>query len=301
MQCYRSANFNGLLASWHQMVKDGATIDDMSLETSRLCKNFLFITLKPQATEFKLYRARKCLSKDYFKLISELNYPQSQIVTKLGRANQVGKPVLYVSQDARTALYECSPQIGDFIAILEYKTKPGRSLNLQHVGFYGNQTIDPSIQKTIGSISARLRSLGYDDRGVSNTNLVHRLLGEEFTRLITPGNENEYAISAAIANFLLRYPECDGLMYPSIRLPCDFNIALKTKAADHLIRPSATYGLEIVGVSLPDIEFRYWCGATSISADGEINWLHGPTLPPLAWNSAGTAALQGPFAPPSAT
>ena len=124
--------------------------------------------------------------------------------------------------------------------------------------------------------------------------MIHKLLGEEFLRDVSSGNEQEYAVSVAIAEFLLSYEGADGLMFPSKRSPYDYNIVVKPEVADKNLHVSRVYGLQARNTSMTDIEFHYRKASSAIQSNGKIEWHAGTTLPDLDWNSAGHDALQVP-------
>ncbi len=185
---------------------------------------------------------------------------------------------------------------GQHLVVADVGIRDGQSLNLQHVGVLNNLAsgnLGEIARNEIGDLQKR----GYTANGITNVRMIHRLLGEEFMRDITLGNEHEYAVSVAIAEFLLSYKDADGLIFPSKRSPNDYNMAIKPGSADTKLFIKQAYGLEVTGVAGSKVEFRYMKASEDISTSGAITWHSGPKLPPLDWNSAGYSGLQGPFPP----
>jgi hypothetical protein len=65
------------------------------------------------------YRARVNTSSKPFQNVSELWYPPSSAVTKLGRLNKIGEPVFYASNKANVAAIETRPNEGDTVTIMK--------------------------------------------------------------------------------------------------------------------------------------------------------------------------------------
>lgn len=287
------AEVTSRITTWLERAKSGASVEELMPDVTQLCHSIPFETLRITRNT-KFFRARTAAADTYFQNATDLWYPPAAAVRTLGRANQVGAPMLYVAQDGRTAIFESSPSRDQHIAIAEIGLNDGMSLNLQHVGVFNNLS-SGNLSEVASLYSQRLAAHGYTENGINNVAMIHRLLGEEFMRDVAPGNEHEYSVSVAIANFYLSYDDADGLMFPSKRSPNDYNIVFKSASADAKLFVKRIYGVQAIETSSTEVAFRYWKASTDITDDGEIIWGPGPELPPLDWNSAGYPALQGPF------
>lgn len=208
------------------------------------------------------------------------------MITKLGRANEIGSSILYTSQDPRTALFESSLSPGQHVVVSEIALKENEKINLQHIGIY-EELLNPRIQKLRQQRDEDLLSQGFNQNGIHNILLIHRLLAEEFMRNVLAGNENEYSVSVAISKFLLSYEECDGLIYPSKKSKNDYNIALKPSSADKKLRIKRCYGLQIGDSNNETISFLHIKSAENIDFTGNITWSDSD-MHPLDWPSTKT-------------
>lgn len=281
------------VSQWRKLAKARTSIKHLSVKVGSLCKHVPFQTIKT-LDQSKYFRGREARDANYFSNVSELWYPPAQSIKRLGRANQKKSPMLYVSQDGRTALFELGLGVGAHVAIAEISTKNANSLHLQVVGIF-NDLLKTNLGALEDTQPESFRELGCDDNGIANMKTIHRLIGEEFMREVSPNSTKDYAVSVAVANFLLSYDPADGLVYPSKRSPNDYNVVIKPQRADLKLFVKRVYGLKVEGAENGQVKFRYVKASDAISSDGEINWNEGPDLPTLDWNSAGFPALQGPF------
>ncbi len=272
---------------WYQAAHAGTSVDELVTNVRELCKDCFFQTLKVSRDVF--FRARQYSPSQSLRSKCDLWHPPSHAITSLGRANRIASPMLYLAQDGRTALFESRLLPGERVGVAEITIQRNCVLNLQHVG-----AID-QFSAFDKKLAAALSGFGFTKLGINNINLIHRLLGEEFMRDVTPGNEQDYAITVAIAEFLLSYPDSDGLVFPSKKSPNDFNIALKPDAAEKKLSLTKCVDLEITDSTSQDITFRYINASREIQDDGTISWLDQSELPELGWKSATTGVLLGPF------
>jgi len=272
---------------WYQAAHAGTSVDELLVSIRTLCAGCFFQTVKVSREVF--FRARRCAPSQYFESTADLWYPPPHAVTAFGRANRATSPMLYLAQDGRTALFESRLSPGEHVVVAEITIRKDCSLNLQYVGAIKKfAAIDASHAVT-------LKGQGFDANGVSNVELIHRFLGEEFMREVAPGNEQDYAVSVAIAEFFLSYPESDGLVFPSKKSPNDFNVVFKPDAADRKLVITKCVGLEIADSTPRDIGFRYRNASKELRNDGTIVWHNEANLPELGWKSGATGVLRGPF------
>ena len=90
----------------------------------------LNVTLGRGSTFF--WRGRKCTPEGY-ELQSDLWHPPAHI-TKPGRLNKAGAPVLYLSTNEETALAEVRAENGDYVHLIAYKLYPGKTLTINCIG-----------------------------------------------------------------------------------------------------------------------------------------------------------------------
>lgn len=287
------AQINKNFTRWFDLVAAGASVDELIPEIWNLCNRVVFQTLK-FSDDINFFRARASVNSEYCTNVQQLWYPPVEAVQKLGRANNVNSPVLYLAQDGRTALFEGQHTDGQHVTVAEIRLKTGMHLNLQHVGVV--ETLTDNFSSVENNQIKRLRKLGFTNIGINNLQLIHRLLAEEFMRDVELGYEHGYVVSVAIAQFFFTYTAADGLLFPSKRSRNDFNIAIKPSSADQKLYVKRAYGVEVVDTAaIGTIGFRYHDASTAIDDDGKIEWTSGHELPPLDWYSANNSALSGPF------
>ena len=104
--------------------------------------------------------------------------------------------------------------------------------------------------------------------------MIRKFLADEFTKIVSVGDEHEYRLSARIAHNLMS-GDSDGIVYASIATPWSgVNVALRTQSLDRLFTACACMEVEIVQQFDDDrgFETRKVRGATEISPDGRILW-----------------------------
>lgn len=145
--------------------------------------------------------------------------PPSHVISVQGRLNALGQSVLYCCPgDPELAIDEARARDHKHVAVMVYKAS--RQISVATLGDYQNS------------------GLPKDDR----SKLFYSFLDEEFSRVISPGQEGRYSITRAIADTYFNYPEQDAWHYRSVQSPEKFNVAfLPGKSRD---------ALELVGVMI---------------------------------------------------
>jgi hypothetical protein len=263
-------------------------IDTLRDELFAYVKGCPFWTIS--RSDLTLYRAQRFPNVKYCSNTSRLSYPPADCVKFLGRANREHSPILYVAQDGRTAIFESRFKPCEYFAIAEFKLRDEQHLNLQHVGLFG------AASKALRDLAMNIpkgfdSQLGLNATGVESVKVIHQLMGNEFMRDVPLGYESEYACSVVIAEFLLTYPEADGLIYPSKRSPNDFNIAIKPASADKKLYIDQVHGFQAIELMQNEVLFQHWAASKDIDAFGHIEWISGDTLPAPSWAGVGFATI----------
>lgn len=259
-----------------------ASVADYRAIFDRIANGHIFATITP--CDGLWYRVRPNLGHVHFSTIKELWYPPVERV-RLGRANEPGKPVLYLANSGAVALREATFASEAWLSVLTCKVASRATLKLQEIGLREHVRYEnlPSIYEEIERRIANAHTTGYGDP--LNQRVVRRYFAEEFTREIAQDSEHAYKPSAAISTLLMSWGDCDGIAYPAIKsAKHDINIALKPEAAD---RKLEVVGIDVVqALRLPDGEIAVTRLATSsqIAADGTISYrnAHGSTAS-LPW------------------
>ena len=162
-----------------------------------------------------LYRVRK-LEKEFQnkpEIFQDIWHPKAEWVTKMGRANLVGEPMLYCSTDQVTPLHECGIVEGDCYAIIQYKVKQGTELVSYCVG--NDQAVE-----------------GLNETGLINHKIITDFIVSEFTKPVGVGTEYLYKVSNVICSNFLDMPYCDAYVYPSVaNYKRGWNVAIKPQSA----------------------------------------------------------------------
>ena len=144
--------------------------------------------------------------------VADCWYPPPSI-TKIGRVNMAGKPVLYTSPvNPIVAATEAGVMDGNPFVLLEFTaTKEVRLGWIAHLGDLPNGT--------------------YDKEETEKLEMIRDFLVEEFTREVGVGTEHLYMITNVIAEDYFNYPNSSGYCYPSVaRKEDSWNVAFY---ADH--------------------------------------------------------------------
>lgn len=257
-----------LIALARSLDSTTASVADYRTLFDRIAAGHIFVTIIPQGGFW--YRVRPNLGQTHFNATKDLWYPPADRV-RLGRANEPGKPVLYLANSGAVALRETSFASGAWLSVLTCRVAAHATLNLQEIGLrehVRNGTLSSTYEKIERSI-ANAHTHGYGDS--LNQPLARRYFAEEFTREISQDNEHAYKPTAAISALLMGWENCDGIAYPAIKsAKQDINIALKPAAADRKIE---IVSVDVVqALRLPDGEIAVTRLATSskIATDGTI-------------------------------
>lgn len=188
-----------------------AEISNRSLETL----NCMLVSSCNFASETFLFRIRKLENefRNRPEFFQDIWHPKAEWVTKMGRANLEGEPILYCSTDQVTPLYECGIVPGDCYAIIQYKVKPGKELIGYCVGSDGE--VD-----------------GLNQTGLINHKIITDFIVSEFTKPVGIGTEYLYKVSNVICRNFLDMPFCDAYVYPSVaNYKRGWNVAIKPQSA----------------------------------------------------------------------
>lgn len=260
--------------------RESCDIDDLRRRMGRLFDGYTCLTrVIDSGTAF---RARRNDTKPRFDHVSELWYPVSEHVKKLGRVNRIGQSTFYVSASHQTATLEMRPAVGDVITILRMKRKPRKvPLHVMEIGVAEKQSVH-GLPQTVRIVeNTPFGRMHVKERGVLEHNLAMRsFLAEEFTRIVSPGHEHEFKMTIAIGEFLLGSDRIDGLEYPSIAGDVNTwaggaNLVLKPDRADQLFEAEECWMIEVERKAPPPhagYVVRCTRKARAIDADGNIIW-----------------------------
>lgn len=157
-------------------------------------------------------------------LINELNFqqysdfwaPPKQFVTKIGRLNKIGEPLLYVSvSDITTPLYEIDIEEGKYFALIKYVAK--KDIKVMVIG---------------GEYDYNAMGI-YDDKVIQINEIYNNFFREEFSRKVREGQEYLYRISECIAKTYFDLPNVyqDAWCYVSVQDTHGYNACFRPDKA----------------------------------------------------------------------
>jgi hypothetical protein len=206
-------------------------------------------------------------------------YPCVSFIKKLGRANREQQPIFYFSVDPVIALHECKASEGDVFSVLKCKADAGSQIALVPIGIH--ELFKKHGKKLGGNfpeLAQRIIELFQnDEENLKKYELIDGFVRREFLKVVDPGNEHEFKLTVAIAEYLFEFEtdigRVDGIAYPSIASDWyNANIAFTPESFRHLYKAIGCKWQKIDGTK-PAIGFSVSeVVATRVTADGRIEW-----------------------------
>lgn len=231
-----------------------------------------------------IFRARKHeeSARDCFLQNLSNIYPDPQVITRLGRANRIGRPIYYFSSDDVTALRESRVEVGDVFTVIECETNSDYNNLLTPLGIHEMaHRLDIEIGGNLPDPNTRLRSLfGGDPACMHKHDLIDRFIKDEFLKIVPQGEEHLYKRTIAIAESAYAFATSmdkpiDGIAYPSIAsIDGSVNVAILPESFARLCRPIACNRVVISDTTLPrmGLGLSELTPAKRILEDGTIEW-----------------------------
>ena len=249
-------------------IERGPSVETIK-QLSPLILGYTTVTL--HLTFGTMFRARQIGNEPPPNNLSGLWHPPAQMITRIGRANLPGEPMLYCSDGELTAINEVRGTVGDRITILRLgMSDPNKS----------------PVVFALGEISHRFRTkrslLGFildqqeTMRRESDPNFQRSLLIDGFlARAFRAKGEASYPFTTAVAQIYLSASPADGIIYPTVLSDHGFNIAMKPSNAKRLLTVQNAYVIRLEAKT--GISFKAKCEMTSkvIRPDGSIVWSSG--------------------------
>jgi hypothetical protein len=249
-----------------------AKISDLEDELSDIMKGWATRPLLVEAKD--VFRVRPNSSSELFRTVGDLWYPPRERTLRLGRANDIGKPVFYCADSVNTAFIENKiTTVNDSYTVLKC-SRVHKNPMVVDVGVHPlTARHNPNVGGTAPDGDTELRETLRRNGSWRGNELIRSFLLRQFSKIVLPGEEHQYKITIAASQLLLS-SNVDGICYPSVSSnSMGVNIAFKTEAVDRLYRPvecSVIRVLEIVGN--PGYLVQETHRAKSIAQDWEINW-----------------------------
>ena len=202
----------------------------------KLITNFAFMPIIiPKLV--KMHRIRINDDGKEFDMLNELWCPPVDVITKLGRCNDVGDQILYMSGGGHTALNEINPKDGDLVTCLECELVEnitvidlGASNNLQREAYLQQYS---RLNKNAAFIFYKNQNLLKLDKILKN------YIIKEFTQKVDSGQEYLYKKTVAISKAFFEAPNIEGIMFPSIKSELkELNYAIPILFANKCLKPT---------------------------------------------------------------
>ena len=201
---------------WHDV--DLRDISSNDLTTKLLNIISAHIVSSSSISDQKLYRVRPLREGQVFHGISDIWCPPTELITKIGRVNDINDPMLYCALDQNTPVYECGIKEGDWFGMIQYSI---------------NHTAVVNVSNVIGQDDYP----GLTDKGRINLRIINQFIRTEFTKPVGLGTEYLYRASLKFCRDLFDVPNCDGSLYPSVASFTEgYNLAIKPEAAEKKLR-----------------------------------------------------------------
>jgi hypothetical protein len=226
-----------------------------------------------------IYRARRhAPEEDMLATVDEI-YPNGKFITKLGRANRQQQVIFYFCVDPVIALHECKAAQGDVFSLLECKADVGARIVLVPIGIH---ELFKKHEKKLGGnfpeLAQRINQLFQnDEENLRKYELIDDFVRREFLKSVNAGNEHEFKLTVAIAEYLFAFEtdigRVDGIAYPSIASDWyNANIAFTPESFHRLYKPIGCKWQKIdaintrLGYSVSEVVAR------RVTFDGRIEW-----------------------------
>lgn len=176
------------------------------------------------------WRAR-IIETEPYRNVDDLDYPPST-VAGLGRLNDRGTPCFYISSRRETALAEVQAAAGQRVQLAGFRIMHEAPLTLAAIGEYAN------VEK-----NGYMHFVG-SDPGLSIARGLNAMPVREAQRLIyidrffaavladPDASNNGYRFSRALGAAIHARNAASGIVFPSVRDPGGFNLAIKAKDSD---------------------------------------------------------------------
>lgn len=219
-----------------------------------------------------LWRGVLCDSSDGHTNIRRVGYPPPEL-SRNGRLNEAGHPLLYVSVNQFTVLEEIGAKAGDYVHMTAYAFKQGEKLRAGIVGEitqvhrWGRSLSSESLSQELNRI---LNGLEFEagKSFVFTDALLTSILRDR------KASESDYLRSRILAKLL--FAKLDGLeamIYPSVAHEGAMNLAITPHAADSKLKIGTTFVVHVLRkYDYGLYDFEVVRKAKGQHGDGTIDW-----------------------------
>lgn len=196
------------------------------------------------------------------------SYPPPQFCSQNGRANLMGKPVFYCSDQGGTAMIETKPALGSTIYLGKWGILCNREWRLSCFLPPDIPSRNPWFnfaQNQFKNVSKYAQQIGVGK--AAHLELITNFLAEAFVEEVSP-----YYLTSWLADEVLYgFSGIDMLVYPSFTTSANTcNLAIRPDFADGYMKLQKVYRLLITGLS--DTTLNYQTQATGTVIGDKIEW-----------------------------
>ena len=197
---------------------------------------FGFVCFDIPAT-IKMHRVRINEKGKDFTHLNELWCPPIDKIERIGRCNDKGEQILYMSGGGDTALREINPPIGSVVTCLECELV--EDIKVFEIGVLKNNQGEVFLQQLANFHKSSINQFYKGDHDLLDLDTkLKDYIVEEFTKQILIGDEHLYKKTISIAKYFLSNPTIEGLMFPSIKSNLlSINYAIPKQFADKKLKP----------------------------------------------------------------
>lgn len=230
-------NLNELINVFKNKDTKASSIEDFLNDFTILTEFFGFVFFDVPA-KTKVHRIRINENGKYFSSLVDLWCPPIDKIKKIGRCNDVGEQILYVSGGGDTALREINPPVGSIVTCLECEVV--ENIRLFEIGVLKNNQRELFLQQLQKMHINSLEHFYNNDKSLIDLDSkLKDYIVEEFTKCVEVGEEHLYKKTISIAKYFLSNPTIEALMFPSIKSDLlTINYAIPKEIADRKLKPT---------------------------------------------------------------
>lgn len=204
-----------LIEEFIRIDKKNFSVDDLKAKLSE----FLFVfSFKTANFSRDIFRVRRLLPGEMHNKIHDIWCPPAELITKIGRANNIGERIFYAAFDIETAICEARVSPDEYFSLAIYRISENTDGNKSSIiidKVNNNHEFNNDLHHSLWEYGGDL----------------NRFIVKEFTKEVYDGDEEQYKVSCSIASLLLSDRNKDSIIYPSVRSDNKINIAIKEAAA----------------------------------------------------------------------
>lgn len=236
------ANILSLINELKQTDLSKCDVSDLKKKAGLLFKKYAHTGVFLPVNWGKFHRARAIKHDEKPVHVNKLGQPllaEDVKKVKTSRANFSGNPVFYCSGDPRATFFELGVKPGDTVVLSKWIMT--KDILVSPVGY--SEEAFSKLSSNRGCPIIVPNNAQHPQEFKKSNISINSFLNDQFTKIIPPGKEYLYNLTAAIAeSFLTTTPEC-GIVYPAIAMQANAeNLALTPTLVKHNLKlESATW------------------------------------------------------------